>query len=352
MNYKELGNTGLFVSSLCLGTMTFGGENFWKVIGASPQQEADTIVNRAIEAGINFFDTANVYSFGESERILGKALGQKRKDVIVASKVRIRMGAGPNQVGLSRVHIMQQVEESLRNLGTDYLDLYQIHAWDDVTAIEDTLRTLNDLVRSGKVRYLGISNFAAWQIMKAQSFAKNNGLEEFKSLQAYYSLVGRELEREIVPVVQDQNMGLLVWSPLAGGFLTGKYTRESAGEAGSRRVMFDYPPVNKEKGYDIVEVLKDIAWEHEASIPQVALAWLLHQRAVSSVIIGAKSLDQLNDNLKSVDLILSKEQLRDLDEVSAITPEYPGWFTGAGDRRPGQNRWADLAKEFEGKVKE
>ena len=351
MEYKELGNTGLFVSSLCLGTMTFGGKDLWQVIGTSAQEEANEIVEKSLDAGINFFDTANVYSFGESERILGKALGKRRKDVIVASKVRIRVGEGPNQVGLSRVHILDQVERSLKNLGTDYLDLYQIHSWDDVTAIEDTLKTMNDLVRAGKVRYLGISNFAAWQIVKAQGYAKANGLEDFKSLQAYYSLAGRELEREIIPALQDQNMGLLVWSPLAGGFLTGKYTRENDGEEGSRRKLFDYPPVNKENGYNIVETLKDIAWDHDATVPQVALAWLLHQEAVTSVIIGSKNITQLEDNLKSVDITLTKEQLLELDKVSALTPEYPAWFTGSGDRRPGESRWKDLRKEFDGNDK-
>jgi aryl-alcohol dehydrogenase-like predicted oxidoreductase len=340
MQYQQLGNTGVFVSRLCLGSMTFGGTGIFQVIGGLPQHDVQTLVDNSIDAGVNFFDTANVYSGGESETMLGKALGSRRKDVVIASKVFGRMGKGANQVGLSRLHIMQEAEASLERLDTDYIDLYQIHGFDPLTPIEETLGALTDLVRHGKVRYIGCSNLAAWQIMKALGISAAGHLEKFVSLQAYYSLVGRELERELVPMMLDQKVGLLVWSPLAGGFLSGKFTRAGAADDGARRTKFSFPPVNLEKSYDIIDALQAIATRRNSTVAQIALAWLLHQPVVSSVIIGAKNANQLKDNLGAVDVQLDGEDLQLLDTVSHLTPEYPGWMltTQGSDRRPGQVR--------------
>lgn len=338
MKYSALGDTGLFVSRLCFGAMTFGGSGMWERLGALDQKASGELVSRCLDAGINFFDTANVYSFGESETILGKALGSKRKDVIIATKVRGRMGKGPNEVGLSRVHIMNEVEASLKRLGTDYIDLYQIHGFDPVTAMEDTLRTLDDLVRSGKVRYIGCSNLAAWQLMKALGISKQKNLETFKSIQSYYSIAGRELERETIPLLVDQGVGLMVWSPLAGGFLSGKFTRDSTDEA-ARRAVFDFPPVDKEAAYGIIEAMEVVAKAHEVSVAQIALAWLLHQEGVTSVIIGARKLAQLDDNLHAIEVELTEDELKALHKASRLKPEYPGWMLALpSDRRPGEVR--------------
>jgi aryl-alcohol dehydrogenase-like predicted oxidoreductase len=340
MKYRQIPNTGVFVSELCLGAMTFGGgDGMWGMIGNLGQKEVDELVHASLDAGINFFDTANVYGFGASETLLGKALGARRKDVILATKVRGRMGAGPNEIGLSRVHIMRSVDESLKRLGTDYIDLYQIHGYDPAADLEDIMCTLNDLVRSGKVRYIGASNLAAWHLMKSLGIAKREGLEAFKTIQSYYSLAGRELEREVIPLLKDQNVGLLVWSPLAGGFLSGKFTRDNQNAEG-RRAKFDFPPLDKEKAFRIIDVLALIGKEHDCSPARVALAWLLAQSAVTSVIIGAKRKDQLEDNLKAGDLALSPEELSKLDEVSRLSPEYPGWMfaTQLSDRMPGTKR--------------
>jgi len=326
MKYKTLGDTGILVSELCFGAMTFGGTGMWTPVGKTQQEEADKLVGIALDAGIIFFDTANIYSTGISEQMLGKALGSKRKDVILATKVRGKMGEGKNQVGLSRVHIMQQVDESLKRLGTDYIDLYQIHGYDILTPLEETLRALDDLIHSGKVRYIGCSNLTAWQLMKSLWISDKNGFNKFKTLQAYYSIAGRDLEREILPLLKDQNLGLMVWSPLAGGFLSGKYRRNQLPENESRRKEFDFPPVNKEKAYDIIEVMDDVSKAHNASVAQVALAWLLHQKAVTSVIIGVKNEKQLLDNLKSTEISFTDEELVKLDEVSKLLPEYPGWM--------------------------
>jgi aryl-alcohol dehydrogenase-like predicted oxidoreductase len=326
MNYRQLGRTGLYVSELCFGAMTFGGEGFWKSIGTQGQAEADRLVARSLDAGINFFDTANVYSFGVSETLLGKALGAKRSSVVLATKVRGRMGPGVNELGLSRFHIMDQVHASLKRLGTDYIDLYQIHGYDALTPLDETLRALDDLVRQGKVRYLGASNLAAWQLMKALGISEHKGLSRFESLQAYYTLAGRDLERELVPLLKDQQLGLMVWSPLAGGFLSGKYRRDTQGPAGSRRAEFDFPPVNKERAYDIIDVMDGVAKEHGVSVARVALAWLLHQPHVTTLIIGAKTEAQLEDNLAATALKLSPEQLQRLDAVSKLPAEYPQWM--------------------------
>ncbi len=328
--------------------MTFGGGGApWNIIGALSQPEVDTLVGQSLDAGINFFDTANVYATGESEKFLGKALGSRRKDVVVATKVFGRMDPGPNQVGLSRLHIMRQSEESLTRLNTDYIDLYQIHGFDRITPLEETLSALNDLVRQGKVRYIGCSNLAAWQIMKALGVSALQHFEKFVSLQAYYSIAGRDLERDIVPMLQDQKLGLLPWSPLAGGFLSGKYTRAGSSDNDARRQKFDFPPVDKEKAYNIIDVMQEIARSKGATVAQVALSWLVHQPFVTSVIIGAKNEKQLKDNLGAVDLKLDAEELKKLDEVSRLSPEYPGWmfeFQGS-DREPGKVRvWEQYSK--------
>ncbi len=340
MKYRQLSDTGVFVSELCLGAMTFGGRGQqWEVIAGLSQPDVDAIVHRSLDAGINFIDTANVYSLGESETMLGKALGPRRHEVVLATKVRGRMGKGPNDVGLSRLHILQSIDASLTRLGTDYIDLYQVHRFDALTDLEDTLRALDDLVHAGKVRYIGCSNFAAWQMMKALGISRQNHLARFVSTQSYYSLAGRELEREIIPCITDQRLGLLVWSPLAGGFLSGKFTR-TGGDDAARRATFDFPPVNKDKAYDIIDVMVPIAAAHGASVAQVALAWVLAQPRVTSVIIGARKMAQLDDNLRSVELALTAEELAALDAVSKLAPEYPAWMqaTLADDRMPGQER--------------
>ena len=273
MKYRLLGRTGLLVSELCLGTMTFFGKGFWEVVGKQGQDLANEIVARSLDAGINFIDTANVYSFGESETMLGKALaGRSRDEVIIATKVRSRMSDEVNNVGLSRHQIMRSVEASLKRLNTDYIDLYQIHGFDPVTPFDETLRALDDLVHQGKVRYIGASNLAAWQLMKALAYSEQHHLARFESLQAYYTIAGRDLERELVPLVQDQQVGVMVWSPLAGGLLTGKFDREGNSPEGTRRASFDFPPVNKERAFYCVDVMRAVAEEQGVSVPQIALA--------------------------------------------------------------------------------
>jgi aryl-alcohol dehydrogenase-like predicted oxidoreductase len=296
-------------------------------------------VHRALDAGINFIDTADVYAAGQSEAMVGKAIAGKRHDLVLATKVRGRMGPGPNQVGLSRLHIINGVEESLKRLGTDYIDLYQIHRSDQLTNIEDTLRALDDLVRAGKVRYIGCSNLPAWYLMKSLAVSREQRLERFRCSQSYYSLAGRDLERETIPLLKDQGLGLLVWSPLAGGFLSGKFTREG-GDDSARRAKFDFPPVNKEQGFRILDALIPIAKAHGATVPQIALAWILANDAVTSVIIGARKLAQLDDNLKAGDVALTADDMKALDEVSRLAPEYPAWMDTLGsDRRPGERRY-------------
>jgi len=336
MHYRLLGTTGLFVSELCLGTMTFGGKDFWAVVGTQGQGEVDELVGAALDAGINFVDTADIYSFGESESLLGKALAGKRDKVVLATKVRGRTGAGPNDVGLSRGHIMAAVEASLRRLGTDWIDLYQIHGLDSLTPLEETLRAFDDLVRRGLVRYIGCSNLAAWQLMKALGISEREHLARFQTLQAYYTIAGRDLEREHIPLLRDQQVGLLVWSPLAGGLLSGKFGRDTT-DASGRRAKFDFPPVDKERAWQVIDVIRPIAAAHDVSVATIALAWLLHQDAVTSVIIGAKRRDQLTENLRAPDVKFTAEELRKLDEVSAMPAEYPGWMLArqGSDRIPG-----------------
>src|SRR5580704_3882990 len=341
MEYKSLGNTGLLVSTLCLGTMTFhGGEGIWAAIGNTDQAGADELMKASIDAGINFFDTADVYSNGGSETILGQSLKNlkiPRKDVIIATKVFGRVGPGRNDVGASRGHIMDAIEASLRRLQTDHIDLYQIHANDSITPIEETLRALDTLVNQGKVRYIGCSNWHAWKIAKALGISEFKNLARFDTLQAYYSIAGRDLERELVPMMESEKIGLLVWSPLAGGLLSGKFSRTQQKPADSRRSGFDFPIVDKERTWKILDVIAPIAKSHACSAARVSLAWLLAKPVVTSIIIGAKRLDQLQDNLAAVELTLSADELKQLDEVSVLPPEYPGWmlpFQGADRLEP------------------
>lgn len=330
MKYKMLGRTGLFVSEICLGTMTFGGRGeLWPIIGQLDQAAATNLLRLSTEAGINFVDTADVYSEGESERILGRAvkdLGISRQDVIIATKARGRTGPGPNAVGLSRGHIMDAVKASLDRLGTDYIDLYQVHGADLVTPLDETLRALDDLVRAGQVRYIGCSNLMAWQIMKALGLSANRGWARFETVQAYYSIAGRDIEREIVPLMAEEQLGLMVWSPLAGGLLSGKFRRDFAGPNDARRTRFDFPPVEREHAYNIVDAIQPIAERHRVSVARVALAWLLHQKSVMSVIVGAKTAEQLADNIAAAELTLSADDLAALETASALAPEYPRWM--------------------------
>ncbi len=327
MKYNQLGNTGLFVSEICLGTMTFGGEGYFKVVGEVGQKDATAIVARSFEAGVNFIDTADVYSMGLSEKITGQALkdiGGKRSDVIIATKCYGRMGKGPNDIGASRGHIMDSVSRSLERLQTDHIDLYQIHATDPVTPVEETMRALDDLTHQGMVRYAGVSNWQAWKIMKAQGVSDKRGWARFETLQAYYSIAGRDLEREIVPLLNDQKIGLMVWSPLAGGLLSGKYGPGSNGPEGARRTAFDFPPVEKDRAWKCIEAMREIGNKHGVSVARIALAWILAKPFVSTIIIGAKTMEQLDDNLAAVNVKLTADEVKALDDVSKLPPEYPG----------------------------
>jgi aryl-alcohol dehydrogenase-like predicted oxidoreductase len=355
MDYAALGNTGLLVSKLCFGTMTFGdGRGLFKAISAVGQAGADELVKTSIDGGINFFDTADNYTEGESEKILGqslKSLNIARKDVVIATKVYSRVGRGPNDIGASRGHIMDAVEASLRRLQTDHIDLYQIHGNDSLTPVEETLRALDTLVQQGKVRYIGCSNWQAWKIAKALGVSEFKNLARFDTLQAYYSIAGRDLEREIVPLLESEKVGLLVWSPLAGGLLSGKFNRTAQKAADSRRTEYDFPLVDKERAWNILDVMAPIAKAHGCSPARVSLAWLLAKPVVTSVIIGAKRLDQLQDNLAAIELTLTRDELRQLDEVSTLAPEYPGWvlpFQGA-DRLRLVDRWERLREASKGR---
>lgn len=328
MRYKSLGGTGLLVSEMCLGTMTFGGVGHWTNVGTLDQGAADKIVAGALDRGVNFIDTADVYSEGLSEEITGQAIrnsGRPRSEVVLATKVNGPTGKGPNARGSSRGHIMDAVKGSLKRLGTDYIDLYQIHSQDEMTPAEETIRALDDLVREGLVRYVGCSNWAAWRLMKGLSYSDHNRLERFASLQAYYTIAGRDLERDVIPMLKSEGVGLMVWSPLAGGYLSGKYDRDGKGSDG-RRANFDFPPVNKDRAFDAIEMMRTMAEDKGVSVAQIALSWLLHQPAVSSVIVGAKRVDQLTDNIASTKVKLTNDELTRLDEVSALPAEYPGWM--------------------------
>ena len=346
MQYKTLGDTGLLVSQLCFGCMTFhGGSGLFKAIGTVDQPTADALVQSSINAGINFFDTADVYSEGESEKTLGQSLKNlniARKDVVIATKVFSRVGPGRNDIGASRGHIMDSIDGSLRRLQTDHIDLYQIHGNDAVTPLDETLRALDDLVTSGKVRYIGISNWQAWKIAKALTISHFRNLARFDTLQAYYSIAGRDLERDIVPLLEAEKTGLLVWSPLAGGLLSGKFTRENQKPEDSRRSNFDFPIVDKERTWNILDVLVPIAKSHNASPATVALAYVLAKPFVTSVIIGAKRLDQPEDNIAATELQLTPDELKQLDEVSALPPEYPGWML----QTQGSNRLDPSVQRF------
>ena len=334
MKYRLLGRSGLKVSELCLGTMTFG-ENFFG-IAVVDQASANAMVTRALESGINFFDTADVYSYGQSETVLGQALkdcGVDRDSVIVATKVRSAMteaasaGTGDvNNVGLSRQHIFAAVEHSLRRLQTDYIDLYQVHGWDIRTPIEETLRALDDLVRQGKVRYTGCSNWSARHLMKALCLSRANNWAGFVSLQAYYSLVGRDLEHELMPLSREEGLGVLPWSPLSGGFLSGKYTRDNPNPGGARRSGFQFPPIDEARGFDAVEALARIAKEKGATVAQIALGWLLAQPGLTSIIVGANKQSQLEDNLKAVDVELTPAEVATLSATTVPAPQYPQWM--------------------------
>ncbi len=337
MKYNLLGSTGLLVSEICFGAMTFGGRGRWEAIGKVQQQDVNGLMKRVIEAGVNFFDTANVYSFGESERLLGqslKDLGLNRNELVIATKVRGRMNEKPNSIGLSRYHIFNSVDESLQRLQLDHIDILYVHGVDFVTPIAEIMHSLHDVVMTGKVRYIAVCNWPAWMVMKALGIAEKNNWNKFIGLQYFYSLAGRDIEREIVPLAKDQDLGIMPWSPLAGGFLSGKFTRDKEKAGDSRRDTFDFPPIDKEKAYDIIDVISVIGKQHGVSTAQIALAWVRQQPGITSTIIGAKNSDQLNDNIKSMEVVLSADDLEKIDAVSALPKEYPGWMTEyqSGDR--------------------
>ena len=329
MKFKQLGKTGVLLSELCFGTMTFGGKGYWKAIGQLPENEVTQLIKTAIDKGINFFDTANAYSEGLAEILFGKALknlGINRQTVFIATKVRLRMGEGPNQVGLSKLHILDSVDDSLERLGLSHIDMLYIHGVDPVTPLEETMRGLEDVVRSGKVRYLGVSNHPAWMVVKANSFAGNLGWSKFVASQNFYSIASRDIEREIVPMALSEGISIMPWSPLAGGFLSGKFKRDIKTEGNNRRDNFNFPPINKEKAFDIIDVMAKIGDRYNVSAARVALSWTKDKPGVASVIIGAKNQEQLLDNLACTRLQLTQEELKELDTISALAQEYPGWM--------------------------
>jgi len=344
MRNNLLGKTGLYVSELCLGTMTFGGKGFWEVVGTLGQSEAEALVGSALDGGVNFFDTADVYSEGESERLLGaalKALARPREQVVVATKVRGSVGKGVNQVGLSRAHILSSIEHSLRRLQLDHVDLYQIHGFDPVTPIEETVRALDDVVRSGKARYVGFSNLPAWVAMKALGFAEARNLSRFQSAQVYYSIAGRDIERELAPLALSEGLAILPWSPLAGGLLSGKFDPDKPGPEGARRSKFNFPPVDDVRLRSVLAALRKVSSESGHSVARLALAWQLTRPFVTSVLIGAKTREQLSDNLAAADVTLGPEHVALLDAASALPPEYPGWML---ERQNSQKRGVPLAE--------
>jgi aryl-alcohol dehydrogenase-like predicted oxidoreductase len=338
MKYRLLGRTGLYVSELCLGTMTFGDQGFWKIMGGLGQEAVNALVKSAFDAGVNFIDTANVYSLGVSETLTGaaiKSLGLPRDELVIATKAfGVMDETKVNGCGQSRYHLMNELDASLMRLQLDHIDLYQLHGFDPVTPLEEVLSTLNDMVRSGKVRHIGLCNMAAWQIMKGLAISDKRNWSRFESVQAYYTVAGRDLEREVIPLLQDQQLGLMVWSPLAGGLLSGKFSADGKGPEGTRRASFDFPVVDKPRAFRVVDAMRPIAERNQASVAQVALAWLLNRKSVSTVIIGAKTPEQLKDNLGASGLELTAEDLLVLDEVSKLPPEYPGWML----ERQGQSR--------------
>jgi aryl-alcohol dehydrogenase-like predicted oxidoreductase len=335
MEYRRLGHSGLYVSAMTLGTMTFGGRGDFGMVGSTDVATATRQVDACLDAGVNLFDTADMYSDGESEEILGQAISGRRDRLLLATKARMAVGDGPNETGLSRQHLIRQCEASLRRLGTDYIDLYQTHEWDGITPLEETLEALDTLVRSGKVRYVGSSNLSGWQLMKAIGVSDRLGLQRYVSQQIYYSLEARDAEYELVPLAVDQECSILVWSPLAGGLLSGKYRRDEDAAEGRHLTDWDEPPVrNPEKLYDTIDVLVEIADGHGVSAAQVSLAWLLGRPGVASVVVGARTEEQLQDNLAAADLRLSEEERTRLDQVSAPPLLYPYWHQAktASDR--------------------
>lgn len=330
MKYNLLGRTGLYVSEMCLGTMTFGGSHgIWGQIGNLQIDEVMKLTKAAFDQGINFIDTANVYSFGLSESLTGEAiqkLGLPRDQLVIATKSTGIMGEDPNAKGQSRYHIMNALDASLKRLKMDHVDLYQIHGFDPLTPMDEMLSTLNDVVRSGKVRYIGLCNLSAWQIADAVAISEKYNWARFESVQAYYTIAGRDLEREIIPMAQHKKLGIMVWSPLAGGLLSGKFNRDGSGPEGARRMNFDFPIVNKERAFNCIDVMRTVAANHKVSVAQVALAWLLHQKAVTTVIIGAKNVEQLNDNIAATKVQLTEADLKILNEVSQLPSEYPAWM--------------------------
>jgi aryl-alcohol dehydrogenase-like predicted oxidoreductase len=327
MKYASLGNTGLIVSRLAFGAMTFtaGNKDLGSIykVGAAL---ADELVGRSLDAGINFFDTADGYAGGESEALLGAALKPHRDRVVIATKAGFRSGTPLTQSGLSRRHILWSVDQSLKRLGTDWLDVYIVHREDRYTPLEETLQALDAVVRAGKVRYLGFSNWSAWQAAAAVEIQKANGLAPFTHGQMHYSLLGRDVERDVIPMMRRYGLGLTVWSPLASGFLSGKYTRETLSAPDNRYSGFDILPFDKEHGFKLVERLRAIAAKHDASVAQVAIAWLLAKNAVTSVLVGATKPHQLDDNLAAVDLALTKADIAELDAATPLAPVYPNWF--------------------------
>ncbi|NWH07607.1 MAG: aldo/keto reductase [Alphaproteobacteria bacterium] len=338
MRYRKLGPTGLVVSEICFGTMTFGGDGFWTAIGTQDQATADSLVKNCINGGVTFFDTADIYSNGLSEKILGQSirnLSLARDQIVIASKCFGRMGPGHNEIGLSRKHILSAIDASLARLQLDHLDLYQVHGTDPVTPLEETMEALDACVKAGKVRYVGFCNMQAWAAVKANAIADARHLSRFVSAQIYYSIAGRDIERELVPAAKDQGLAILPWSPLAGGFLSGKFLREGQGPQGSRRTTFDFPPIERERAFAIMDAIQPMAKARDCSVARIALAWLLHQSHVTSVIIGAKTEDQLADNLLATEVKLTADELKALDAVSALPREYPGWML---ERQGGERR--------------
>jgi len=337
MELRFLGNSGLEVSVISFGTMTLGGEGRFAAMGNVQAEEARRLVDICLEAGVNTFDTADIYSSGKSEEVLGQALGARRKDVVLATKLFARWESGPHKAGLSRKHIVEGCEASLRRLGTNYIDLYQAHNFDSLTPLEETLSAFDDLIRAGKVRYAGCSNYCGWQVMKALAVSRANGLTPYISQQINYSLVARDAEHELIPVGIDQGVGVMAWSPLHFGLLSGKFRRDQGKPAESRLLKLDAPgTVDMERVYRIVDVLAEIAGARGVSVAQVALNWLVRKPRVDTVIIGARNEQQLRDNLAAVNWSLTNEEMAKLDAVSELPLPYPNWHQQkfAGERNP------------------
>jgi len=340
MRYNRLGQSGLVVSELCLGAMTFGNRPSGFFQHDLDQDGSTALVRQALDAGVNFIDTANLYTAGQSEEFVGgalKALGVARDRVVIATKGMGPMGGGPNDAGTSRYHLLHQVDASLARLGLDHVDLYQIHGWDPHGGMEEALRAMEDIVRSGRARYIGVSNWAAWQIAKALGIAERRGWDKYVSVQAFYTVANRELERELVPMMANEGLGLMVWSPLAGGLLSGKYRlgEDDRTEGEGRRGKIDFPRVDKALAFDLVEAMRPMAQSRGVAVSAVAIAWLLHQPVVSTVIVGARRADQLAENLAASDIELTGDELARLDALGDPAPEYPGWAIASQDARHG-----------------